>query len=318
MAKSIDPFVEAVNEHRARLLRVVEQGGVGRLKRVYDQAQDELARKLRSSVRSGKGDTFTAHHHRIVLAQVRDGQKIIAAKLGQGLTQASVGTRVEAVRGFSRDVTRLEKHFTGAEISLPTEEAAIFAGVVGKRETSLIRMHQSSLHRYGDTLATKMEDELAVSLISDETPHQAIDRIQDVADNEWWQAERIARTELSYAASASTVDSALEAREEIPDLMLMWQELCGPDGTPLDDRVAVDSIAMHGQVAAPGEPFTMPDTAPFPDAKGRFDVPPSLAGLSWTETPCRPNGRECLVSWRPDWGIPGWVFRDGDRVPFEG
>jgi hypothetical protein len=86
-------------------------------------------------------------------------------------------------------------------------------------------------------------------------------------------------------------------------LMQRWTELVDDaTGRPLDNRVAADSLAMHGQVAPPGGSFLMP-------AAGG-----ALAGQSWTHPPNRPNDRAVLTPWMPTWGVPAWQFRNGRRV----
>lgn len=310
MAKT-DPYFEAVEEHRRRLHRTMEKGGVARLKKIYDQAGHELAAKLRGH---GKHDEdFTVHQHRIFLAQIKEGQTLLDRKLGVELSKSSLEARTDAVRGMTDSIKKLERHFSGASVSLPIEEASVFAGVIRKRSTSLLRLHDESMAAYGKTMVRKMEDGLAQSLIQGESIGGAIDRIVDITKDEWWRAERIARTELSYAASVAHNDALIEVQQELPDIMSQWIEYVSPDGEPLDDRVGVDSIAMAFQIAAPGEPFTMPATAPFPDVHGQTNVPVSLVGGQWTECPARPNGREFCVSWREAWGVPGWRYVAGER-----
>ena len=102
-------------------------------------------------------------------------------------------------------------------------------------------------------------------------------------------------------------------------MMQRWSEHCDDStGMPLDNRVGVDSIAMHGQVAAPGEVFVMPSNAPAPDAKGRTEVPEQLVGLSWYFPPNRPNDRAIVQPWHPAWGVPGWRWDGSQRVPVTG
>ena len=120
---------------------------------------------------------------------------------------------------------------------------------------------------------------------------------------------------LFYGANSAHADGIKEIAKESPGLEQQWTEFCGPDGHPLDDRVGVDSIALAGQVAEPGGEFTMPATAPFPDARGETKVSPSLVGQSWQFPPNRPNDRATLLPWKKEWGRPGWRFKGGRRVP---
>jgi hypothetical protein len=119
---------------------------------------------------------------------------------------------------------------------------------------------------------------------------------------------------MAYAYNSAHADGIEESAHEIPDLMQLWQENCDDDGEPLDDRVGVDSLAMHMQVAQPGGSFFMPATSPVADAKGKTDVHSSLVGLSWDFPPNRPNDRAVLSPWMADWGVPGWEYSNGKRI----
>jgi hypothetical protein len=117
----------------------------------------------------------------------------------------------------------------------------------------------------------------------------------------------------AWAFNAAHKDGIEDAREVLPDLRSRWVELCDDaTGAPLDDRVCVDSIALHGQVDVDGV-FFQPATAPHPDAEGRTQVPDALIGQTYDFPPNRPNDRSTLAPWRPGWGVPAWEWR-GRRV----
>ena len=306
-------YEQVVSAHRRTLDRLVDRGAVERLKNVYEKAAAEVLAKLE---RLGKGSTtFTAHHLRMSLAQLKAGQIYINDQMLGELNAATREAQVESLHTLVRSYKRLEKHFTGHAPVLPIEEAARFAGVIDKSRASLLRQHSTSINRYGEFMIGKVQDEMAVSLASGETLDGAIGRVHGVVKGEFWQAERIARTESSYAANKTHVDGIIDIAKEEPGLLQQWVEFCGPDGHPLDERVAVDSIAIHGEVTDPGGEFTMPATAPFPDAKGNTKVPDSLVGKTWTVPPSRPNGRETIFPWRKEWGKPGWRYKGGRRIP---
>ena len=306
-------YNQVVSAHRRTLDRLIDRGSVERLRNLYEKASAEVLAKLE---RLGRGSSsFTAHHLHMALAQLKSGQIYIDdAMLGE-LNAATREAQVESLHTLVRNYKRLEKHFTGHAPVLPIEEAARFAGVIDKSRSSLLRQHKSSIKRYGAIVIDKAQDAMALSAASGETLDGAIGRVHEVVQGEWWQAERIARTESAYGANVAHSDGIKEIAKEDPALLQQWVEFCGPDGHPLDDRVAVDSIAIHGQVADPGGEFTMPATAPFPDAKGRTQVDESLVGQSWAVPPCRPNGRETVMPWRKDWGAPGWRYKNGRRTP---
>jgi hypothetical protein len=287
-------FKKVLDEHRRRLARISERGSVDRLKTLYDRAQEELAAKIRRSV-PGRQRPFTHAVRQAVLAQVEDGQAQIAARMSAELGEASREAQVEGLRSASSWIVSVEKAATGIDITLPIDEAARFWGVINGRRQSLLRAHRESMANYGSEVVSAMEDRLALSLVQAETTDEAIDGILDVskgtAADEWWKAERIVRTETAAAYNQSLADGVAEVAAEIDDMRLRWTEYVSDDGDPLDDRVGSDSIAMHAQVARPGEGWIMP-----PNADG---VSEGMLGRRFFAAPARPNGREVLSPWRP-------------------
>lgn len=119
-------------------------------------------------------------------------------------------------------------------------------------------------------------------------------------------AERAAVWHATHAFNATQGDIFEEVWPHVPDLMKRWTEkVSDSTGLPLDNRVAVDSRVMHGQVAFPTGVFVMP-----PDPR----VPKSLQGKQWSHPPNRPHDRAVLTPWRPSWGIPGWIWRNGQKL----
>ena len=285
-------YVQVLSKHRRTLDRLIERGAVDRLKSTYDRAIADVLAKLN---RLGRGSApFTEHHLRMILAQLKAGQIHINDQMVSTLNTASREAQVESLNSLVRGYKTLEKHYLGHEPVLPIEEAARFAGVIDEHRGSLLKQHKTSIARYGHEVIGSVQEDLAVSVASGETLDDAITRVHKTVGGEFWQAERIARTECAYAANVAHSDGIKQIAEANPELKQQWVEFCGPDGQPLDDRVAVDSIAMHGQVVEPGGLFVMPAESLIPDAKGETRVPKSLVGQSWSVPPCRPNGREML------------------------
>jgi hypothetical protein len=308
-----DLYQQVVAAHRKTLDRLIERGSVERLKNVYEKASAEVLAKLE---RLGRGSTsFTAHHLRMALAQLKAGQIYIGDQMLGELNAATREAQVESVHTLVRDYKKLEKHFSGHEPLLPIEEASRFAGVIDKSRGSLLKQHKTSINRYGEAVIEKAQEGMSLSLASGETLDGMIGRVHEVIGGQFWRAEMVARTESAYGANVAHSDGIKELAKEVPDLEQQWIEFCGPDGHPLDDRVGVDSIALAGQVARVGELFTMPATAPFPDARGETKVSPSLVGQSWPFPPNRPNDRATIMPWKKAWGQPGWRYKSGRRIP---
>lgn len=298
-------YLKTLETARNRLTKLAQNRNVNQLKDLYDEAQDELYLKLQRTT-PGRKEEFTPHQQRIVLAQVRQGQALLSARMAGEQGDLTRQAQVDSLRGLSSMIGKLEKQYTGADVPLSIDEAARFWGVIDKRRASLLKQHRSSMATYGSRVVESIQKNLALSLVQQETTEDAIDRVRKVAGNEWWQAERIVRTETAWAMNATHADGIAETAEDLGDMYMRWTEHVDDDGTPMDDRVGEDSIAMHGQVAKPGGKFMMP-----PDP----EVSDSLIGKSWPFPPNRPNDRAVLSPWRPGWGGLAWTY-DGRRKRF--
>jgi len=277
--------------------------GVRKLKSLYERAQDEQIRKIHSTIKRLGPESFTARAQGVVLAQLRQGQIHVARGMASGLGEVTKEAQRAGARGAIQDVISLDVNL-GSAAPLAVDEASVLAGIVEDRGPSLLRMHESSMARYGSSMVRRMEQELSMSVLLQESATEATDRLERVADLGWPGAERIVRTEQAYAFNLGHRDALVEASADLSDLYMRWTEHVD-DGDPLDARVGADSIAMHGQLAEPGGLFTMPHDE---------DVSESLQGRSWEHPPNRPNDRAVLSPWRYGWGIPGWFYRGGRRV----
>lgn len=302
-------FAQASRGHLARLDKLVERGSVPKLRRVYEDAVAELEAKLARAI-SGGASPFTVHQHRVMLAQVRQGIGRMSTTLGGSLGEHARQIQEASARAVIADIKKLERATGASATQLPIEQAARFAGVVDKRRTSLLRLNQTSMRRYGEVVVERAEAAMARSLVTGETGYQAVSRVSDAVGGEWWRAARIARTEGAWAYNATQVDAVADASEAFTDLMVRWTEMVADVTlTKLDERVGDDSCALHGQLARAGDAFGMPTVNP-PHLK----ISESLIGQTWTNPPNRPNDRAVLQPWRPGWGW-GWVLRGGSRAP---
>ena len=77
MAESL--YQQVVAAHRKTLDRLIDRGSVERLRNVYEKASAEVLAKLE---RLGRGSSsFTAHHLRMALAQLKAGQLYIGDQM---------------------------------------------------------------------------------------------------------------------------------------------------------------------------------------------------------------------------------------------
>lgn len=307
---AIPPAYRAVIiDHQAQLARLVRAAGIGPARQLYEQMLRDLERKLGMTL-SG---TFDHQRIRGMIAQVKLGLARLSLGVSNVVDVGAQAVGIHAARTMLQDAARLERHFTGAVMPMPVLQSARLRGMVVGKVQSVMRVHETSMARYGVRVVRRIEGELGTALALGESHAQAIDRVMQAGEVEWHGAERIVRTELSFAANASAREAADEQAEELDgDLWTRWTEHVSDGGAPLDDRVGVDSEAMHGQVAPPGGMFTQPPSAPDGD-----NVGDSLVGQQWSCPPNRPNDRAVLVPWRASWGVPGWWW-DGGRVPAMG
>jgi hypothetical protein len=285
-------------------------GSAERVHKLYTDAIAELTEKIAREARAGHADSFTAHSARIALTQLQGGIAELTKRMAGELGSATTDAGKSAGRSVWKQIESLEKHYGNSDFVLPIDEALRFIGANDRRAPSLLRVHQSSMDRYGDFLIGAMEGQMGLSMAMGEPLHAMIARIQRTASNEWWRAERIARTECSYAQNAASADAIEDAATRLPGLMLRWNEHVD-DATmrPLDNRVAPDSLAMHGIVAIAGGFFEMPISE---------QVDARRWGMKWNFPPNRPNDRAAASPWHPEWGdVPGFSVVAGHRVPFK-
>ena len=300
-------FERALRAHRDVLDRILDRRSVVALKRLYDRAQDELEKKLTALVRVGRHETMTAAQVQQLLMQVRQGQQAIAAQMHKTFVPITREAQLEGIQQVDRSIVTLERAYTGTTITLPLSEAATFTGIIDKRASSLIRANAASFQRYGSRVTAAIEEQLALSLATGETPLDAIERVRSTADLEWWQGERIVRTELAHAFNSAHADSIEVAAKDLRGLGKRWSEhVDDATGAPLDNRVAADSMVLHGQVAAQDGVFVMP-----PDNR----VSSKMWNKTYRNGPNRPNDRSVTMPWRPHYPVPSWEWKGGQKVP---
>lgn len=305
---SLPPAYRAIIlDQQDQLQRLVRSAGVAPVRALYDRMLADVTRRIEAAPSA----TFGHQQLTGLLAQIKLGLARVQRSMGDAVEEGATKVGIHSARTLLTNAAKLESHFTGAVISLPLLEIARITGLVQGQIPSLMQAHATSMARFGSQLVNRMEGELGAAMSLGENHSQAIDRLMNVGDMEWYRAERIVRTELSFASNRSARAAADEQAEQLDgDMWSRWTEHVSDAGMPLDDRVGVDSEAMHGQVAPPGEPFTQPPTNRQGDV-----VSESLVGREWTCPPNRPNDRAVLVPWRAHWGVPGWRWEDGARAP---
>ncbi len=308
--QKIDPTIANLfRTHRKRVNRLVENGSVRPLRKMYEAAILRSQRSLERQIKIGRGDSYTAQHHRMVLAQLRVGVSEIARNLGQQVALKAHEAQVESMRNLIGNIKTADQIATGIPPTLAIEEAAVFYGVLQNADPSLARAYPQTMQNYGIQMMTRIEGELGLMLATGGSTYDAVSTVTSIMGQERWKADRIVRTEVMHAYNAAHRAGLVESARQLPMLFGRWTENVSDTGRPYDNRVANDSMALHGQIARPTGVFTMP-----PAVK----VKSTLWGQQYAQPPNRPNDRARLEPWRPEWGIPAYLYQGGRRIPLTG
>jgi hypothetical protein len=301
------------------LERLTKQRGIRPMRSLLEQAASDLERKV-ARLRP-KDDTFTAVQLRGMLTQVRAMLLQLQPKMTRVLGETSREAQLEGVRDMMRTLAVGELAFEGVTTPLPFEEAARLAGIIDRDRASLLRQHDVSIRTYGMETIAEMEQTLAQSLATGEGYAATVAKLMDAVDGTLYRAERIVRTESSFAFSSATASALDEASEIVPGLMRQWVEHVSDSGQPLDNRVAIDSIVLHSQVCFQPEGASfVPRTARITGGTGGFEMPidnrvsAKLWGQRYAHSPNRPNDRSTIGGWKPTWDFPAYMVVNGRRV----
>jgi hypothetical protein len=227
---------------------------------------------------------------------------LVQARLLGITNSASLRAARESLRMSTGLFNELERLFTGIVRPIPLDRAAM-----ARLRPSLLARHATSVDRYGAAMVTRMERILAQGYAEGITNSQMVDRIvglrgpvgrvsiraveiqpgvvvrltEDfipeglfVRHRSW--AWRIVRTETAEAQNAASDESIERARERFDDTRRKILAV-------MDNKTAMDSIYVHGQIKARDEMFV--------DGAGRRYLRP----------PARPNDRETIIPWREGW-----------------
>lgn len=250
---------------------------------LYRQARDEITSRLSRSAKSTSPSDATTM--RAMLDQVDQVLVQLGAELEKSLR--TNGRRVQeiAARQSIDEYRKLEHYYRGTTPIIDLDVPAVFAGLVDSVEPSLLRRYRLQTQTWTIGAIQSSERVLAQQAMIGRPLFETVTTLTNSLDTERWKAERIARTELSYAAGTQKQQTMETTRDslQIPTLQKRWIET-------FDDRTGDDSFLMHGQTVPVDQPFTY---------KHR-------RGGSWTITkimgsPNRPNDRSTVIPWDPEW-----------------
>lgn len=273
------------------------------LLRDLDAADRLLRRRLRRYADSDERFTpasMVSYQRQIDLVRRRVARNL------SGLLEAS--TSASSAEGYSetfRLLATLDARFRGIARPLALRPAATMMRTL-RIDSSLLAQRATSVDRYGQAMIAEFEtrmrrgliagisqrdmvDELCghggptgtVSLAARETPSGVVRLVEEeipeglfVRYRSW--AWRIIRTETARAYSVARMEGLFEQRQAFPQLRKKIL-------ATFDNRTAFDSVVVHGQIRRLEEPFV--------DGAGRVYMQP----------PARPNDREVVIPWLPEW-----------------
>jgi hypothetical protein len=283
----VSPFaVRLFERHLSQLKRHMLRNGVKGLDRLYKEARADLYEQLlRAGGKASK--TPTAIQLKAMIAQVDGILKTLGNRVYQhlqniGKTSAQLGAK----HGVD-EYKILAKHFTGTEPVLPLERAATFANLVSDQNASLLRRYQLVSQTWTTSAIHAMEQSLAVGTLAQKPLEDLIDLVMKkggILDGERWKAERIVRTETSYAHGSTKFRTMKQNQEDLG--IEMHKRLIAT----FDDRTGDDSFLVHGQTVPVDQPFRWKHKR-----RGVWVVD------EYMHPPNRPNDREVVIPWDPKW-----------------
>lgn len=302
----------AKTQRNARVATVLL--GQKRMKKILEKAQRDLEDRLRATVATGAGaDSFTAAQLKATLVQI----KAIAKDVSRGIQVTLLAGAKEAAEAASDHTLEYlavaEKKFKGVGTQpLALREATIIDKATSGAQASVLRRLASSgtpaknadalphrakdgiLERYGMRTIGHFEEILQGGLVTRKPWAEVRQQITKAspflegAPAHW--AERIVRTETMGIYGRASFESVKAADDELGDMVKIAAAV-------FDDRTGADSIAIHGAIRRPDEPFQ--------SWFGLFQHPPD-----------RPNDRSCIVPHRISWPIPDYLAWRSDAEVF--
>jgi hypothetical protein len=302
---------EVLAKNRRDALKLASGAGSAKTRKLLEDAERDLSRRLRQAVKGPGDKSFTHEQLKATLTQVRAVLKDVKGGMKDVLVEQSRGVAEKAAGGVINYLEAADEAFRGAGTQpLALEEAAVMDSAVQGARASVLRRLASSgepvvgadgvahpakvgiLDRYGMSTVEDFEGILQRGLVTRKSWDGMREEITAASPflqgkPAFW-SERIVRTELMGAYNKAGWSAQTEANEELGDLVKILS-------ATFDDRTAADSYAVHGQIRGNDEPF---DTW-----FGQMQYPPS-----------RPNDRECVVPHRISWSIPKYLH---PRAPGE-
>ncbi len=297
---------QVVDLQRAQLAGLTDVRAVGRLKPIYVQAREELAKRLRLLQVTAGADNFSVVHLRAVLAQVTSAIKDMEEPLRRHIEQTGELAANTGARQVAHMIGKVEGAMGRMTPVIQATQLAVVRGVYPEIAPTLLDRFRRSSKLYGPQALNAIRNGLAQSMVQAETVDEAVDRLLDpnplhgLFEGQRWRAERIVRTEMSYATNAAAQRGMVDfKRRATPRLMKRLV-------ATRDVREGDDSKDLDGQTVDVLAPFIWQ----VKNAAGEV-----VRTVEYMHPPNRPHDREVMVSWLPEWGAPATVASGGEVKP---
>ena len=302
---------EVLRESLLRAHRLLDTAAPGAVHRLLREADADLKRRLGGVALSVGPDLRFAEAQAMAYQKQIDVVTRYVNKRLLGITHDKALASIDvSVRTTARDLARLNRAFTGIATPLRLREAATMEGITSRVSSSLMGQHATSVDRYGNHMIQQFRTTMRKGLIQGVSSGQMVDalvghggprgpkvstkaRVDPVtgkvirikeenipeglfARKRYW-AQRVVRTEVAHGQNEARLATIARSRDtDFPD---MGKKILAM----MDNRTAMDSIGVHGQVR--------PIDGLFQDGAGR----------QYQRPPARPNDRETIVPWRLAW-----------------
>jgi len=287
---------------RRRSDRLIDRTVMSPVRRSYDENIGRIVSGLGRLFKGTTRNIATSQTLAATLSFLRTAVPGLSQQVTDALFNANRGTTAEAIRSTSRFVSVVQ------QVASPIEDELTMARITFARREALKELQRRASEASAADLLSTLEKRIRRLPISDLKISEMLTEAGIALDDEWWRTERTVRTVTSSVYNAAQADAIAEIAQE-PAFRKMknrWTErIDDVTGQPFDDRVAPDSMVLHGQVTKPSGLFTMP---PSP----RVNV--DMHGKSWSHPPNRPNDRAVLTPWMQGWKVPAWVWQGGSRI----
>jgi hypothetical protein len=313
-------MIEALKQ-MALLESLADRHGTTALRRRYNASADELLRSLRGIARKSSSRSLDPVMASMFIPRLRSAQLAIAKDLSKTLGKLSRTAQKDGIRAAVDQTERFEERFAGRIVALSLNDTVELEDAVEKDRGVIEREHDRSMLLCMTLLQDKLARLIAMSGTGRSATTIVLDEIEETMDAEFWKIERIARTELASAYNLGVARGITSANQELGEIGMRWcEKVDDKTGRPLDDRVASDSMVLHGQVSFTG--YDLPASArSSAQLLGGFEMPPDervssdLWGRRYIRPPNRPYDRAVGQPWSPRWKVPAYRVVRGERIP---